>query len=132
MAKYLATFSDTLKDIEIHGFVTMTDKEMERYEELAASISWGFSYHVGEKKIQFESGEDLLTKVDFKEISNEEYRCLKKVFENEFGTFVTEEFLASILDEDDIDDELAEDDYEDIDFNDRRKGCKYDDDFDDD
>jgi|ERR1035437_2155858 hypothetical protein len=132
MAKYLATFSDILNDIEIKGFVIMTDKEMERYEELAASINWDFSYHVGEEKIQFESGEDLLTRVDFKEISNEEYKCLKKVFENEFGTFVTEEYLDSILDEDDIDGELDnEEDYEDRDFNDRRKGHKYDDEFDD-
>ena len=133
MAKYLATFSETLNDIEIKGFVTMTDKEMERFEELATSISWSFVYQIGEEEIEFESGEDLLTRIDFKEISNEEYKCLKKVFNNEFGTFVTEEYLENIVgDEDEFDeDELDEDeeDFGDRDYN--KKGRNHDDEFDD-
>lgn len=137
MAKYLAIFSDTLNEIEVKGFVTMTDKEMERFEELATSITWNFEYPLGEEIIYFESGEDLLTRLDFKEISNDEYKALKKVFNNEFGVFIDEEFLTNILsdsDEDDFDDEDEDedDDYEDRDYNDRRKGSKYDDEFDDD
>ena len=34
MAKYLATYSDTLNEIEINGFTIMTDKEIEKYKAL--------------------------------------------------------------------------------------------------
>lgn len=132
MAKYLATFSELINEIEVKGFVTMTDKEMERFEELATSITWDFTYQIGEEEIRFESGEDLLTRIDFREITNEEFKCLKKVFNNEFGTFVTEEYLESIVGDEDIDEEIDEDDdFEDRNYNDRRKGSKYDNEFDD-
>lgn len=132
MAKYLATFSEILNDIEVKGFVTMTDKEMERFEELASSITWDFVYKLGDEEIRFESGEDLLTRLDFREISNEEYKCLNKVFDDGFGTFVTEEYLETIVGEEaeeSLDED--EDDIEDRDFNDRRKGKKYDEEYDD-
>lgn len=130
MAKYLATFSETLNDIEIKGFVTMTDKEMERFEELATSITWSFVYKIGEEEIQFESGEDLLTRIDFKEISNDEYKALKKVFDNQFGTFITEEYLETIVGEEEDFDEEEEEDEDDSYY--RKKSRKDDDDFDDD
>ena len=129
MGKYLAIFSDTLNDIEINGFVTMTDKEMERFELLATSITWDFEHTIGEEKIYFSSGEDLLSKIDFKEISNEEYKTLKKIFKTAFGFFISEETLEDIVgDIEAIDEDLEEDD--DDDFNDKRRGRNYDD-FDD-
>lgn len=111
MAKYLATFSDTIDEIEINGFVIMTDKEVETYEEMASSIAWPFVYNVGEDELEFTSGEDLLTRIEFKEISTEEAKMMKRLFNNEFGVFIDEGFLAEVIGEED-DDEF-EDDYDD-------------------
>jgi hypothetical protein len=112
MAKYLAMFSDTIDEIEINGFVIMTDKEVETYEEMASSINWPFVYNVGEDEIEFTSGEDLLTRIEFKEISTEEAKMMKRLFNNEFGVFIDEGFLAEVIGEEDDDDEF-EDDYDD-------------------
>lgn len=111
MAKYLAMFSDTIDEIEINGFVIMTDKEVETYEEMATSINWPFVYNVGEDELEFTSGEDLLTRIEFKEISTEEAKMMKRLFNNEFGVFIDEGFLAEVIGEED-DDEF-EDDYDD-------------------
>lgn len=111
MAKYLATFSDTIDEIEINGFVIMTDKDVETYEEMASSIAWPFVYNVGEDELEFTSGEDLLTRIEFKEISTEEAKMMKRLFNNEFGVFIDEAFLAEVIGEED-DDEF-EDDYDD-------------------
>jgi hypothetical protein len=111
MAKYLATYSDTLNEIEINGFTIMTDKEIEKYEELANSITWDFVYKMGEEEIEFSSGEDLLSRIDFREISNDEHKVLKKIFKGEFGVFITEDFLIEIAgDEEEEEEELDEDD----------------------
>lgn len=110
MAKYLATYSDTINDIEITGFNVMTDKEIERFEKLAESITWDFVYQVGEAELEFSSGEDLLTRIDFREISNEEYKALNKVFEDGFGTFINEDYLLDIIGDEEEIDELDEDD----------------------
>ena len=112
MAKYLATFSDTIDEIEINGFVIMTDKDVETYEEMASSIAWPFVYNVGEDELEFTSGEDLLTRIEFKEISTEEAKMMKRLFNNEFGVFIDEGFLAEVIGEEDDDDEF-EDDYDD-------------------
>jgi hypothetical protein len=111
MAKYLAMFSDTIDEIEINGFVIMTDKEVETYEEMASSINWPFVYNVGEDELEFTSGEDLLTRIEFKEISTEEAKMMKRLFNNEFGVFIDEGFLSEVIGEED-DDEF-EDDYDD-------------------
>jgi hypothetical protein len=113
MAKYLATFSDTIDEIEINGFVIMTDKEVETYEEMASSIAWPFVYNVGEDELEFTSGEDLLTRIEFKEISTEEAKMMKRLFNNEFGVFIDEGFLAEVIGEEDDDDDEFEDDYDD-------------------
>jgi len=116
MAKYVVIFNDTLDDIELNGFITMTDKEVENFEELAASITWGFSYPLAEEEtsIHFSSGDDLLTRIDFREISTEEFKNLKRIFNGKFGVFITEEFLEGIIgeenDDNDIDDK--DDDYD--------------------
>lgn len=110
MAKYLATFSDLLNEIEITGFSVMTDKEVERFEELASSITWDFTYPIIDENLQYSSGEDLLSRIDFREISNEEYKILNKVFEEGFGIFVNEDYLLEIIGEEDEEDE--EEDYE--------------------
>jgi hypothetical protein len=110
MAKYLATYSDTINEVEVTGFNLMTDKEMERFEELASSITWDFVYLVGEEEIEYSSGDDLLSRIDFREISNEEYKILNKVFDEGFGVFVNEYFLLDIIDEESDEEEEEEDD----------------------
>lgn len=124
MAKYLAMFSDTIDEIEINGFVVMTDREVETYEEMASSINWPFVYNVGEDELEYTSGEDLLTRIEFKEISTEETKMIKRIFNNEFGVFVSEGFLAEVIgEEDDYDDEF-EDDYDD-EFDDEESDDNY-------
>jgi hypothetical protein len=49
MAKYLVTFNDQINDIEIYGFKTMTEKEVENFERLAESITWGITEDVLEQ-----------------------------------------------------------------------------------
>jgi len=110
MAKYLVTYSDQFNEIEINGFQIMTEKEYEHFEELAASINWDFTHKIGEQEIEFSSGDDFLTKIDYKEISNEEAKVIKKLFNNEYGVFIGESALESIIgEEEDIEEE--EDDY---------------------
>jgi hypothetical protein len=109
MAKYLAIFSDSLDEIEINGFVVMTKKEMEDYEELANSITWSFSYQIDNQELEYTCGEDLLSMIDFREISNEEAHVFKRVFNDEFGLFISEEELHMIIGEEDSDDEDLDD-----------------------
>ena len=104
MAKFLLTFTDTLDEIEINGFTVMSEKEVENFEELAASINWSFVYKLGTEELEFSSGEDLLSRIEFKEITNEEAKTFKRLFNNEFGVFITESFLEEVIgDEDEID-----------------------------
>jgi hypothetical protein len=115
MAKYLATFNDTLGDIEITGFIIMTDREVDHFEELAASINWAFDFKLGSpdsnEELPFSSGEDLLSRIDFREISAEESKMFKKIFNNSFGVFIGEEFLTKVIgDETGESPELDEDD----------------------
>jgi hypothetical protein len=115
MAKYLVTFNDILNEVEITGFSVMTEKEVEVFEKLAESITWEFTYPLmTDAEIEFSSGEDLLSRIDFKEITNDEYKVLNKVFNEPFGTFITEEFLQNLLDEEeeDFDDEEDDDDWD--------------------
>jgi hypothetical protein len=115
MAKYLATFSDMVNEIEITGFVIMTDKEVENFEELASSITWDFTYDFGEDdqfQLEYSSGEDLLSRVEFKELNPEEVKTFKRLFNNKFGIFIGEEFLEQIIgnEDSDFDDDEDEDD----------------------
>ncbi len=114
MAKHIAIYSDTLGDIEINGFLLMTDKEIKDFEDLASSITWPFLYPLGEseEELEFSSGEDLLTKIDFREITNEEYKILKKLFDTAFGTFITEDYLYVVVGEEGDTDEEEEKDEE--------------------
>lgn len=112
MAKQIAIFNDTLDDIEVNGFMVMTDKEVEAYEELASSIGWDFSYSLGDLALEYSSGDDLLTRIDFRPITSEQVKTLKTIFNSKFGVFITDTFLEGIVgDEGDSDED--EDDYDD-------------------
>ena len=124
MAKSLAIFNDTIDEIEVNGFIVMTEREVEEYEELALSITWPFTHNMGEDELEFSSGEDLLSKTEFKEITNDEAKVMKKLFNNEFGVVIGFDTLENIVDEeeDDFDEDEEDDDYDspyqDEDFND--------------
>ena len=120
MAKILAIYSDSIQEVDIQvdiqGFIIMTNKEMEDYEEVAASIRWPFNYSIGELELEFGSGDDLLSRIEFKEISNEEAKTFKRVFNDEFGFFISEDELHNIIGDEDSDDEYSDDD-DDDDYN---------------
>jgi hypothetical protein len=118
MGKYIAIFSDAINDVEISGFMAMTGVEVDSFEELASSINWFFTYPIGEEELEFSNGEDLLSRIEFREISPWEYASLKKLFEQGFGVFINEEFLNTILNED-SDDNGGYDDYDDYDGEDK-------------
>lgn len=117
MAKFLVTFIDTLDDIEINGFVIMTEKEFESFEETAMSITWPFVYAMGQDELEFSSGDDFLSRIDSKEITNEEAKTIKKLFGDLFGVFIDEAFLQDVIgyeDDSDFDEEEDEDDIDDM------------------
>lgn len=115
MTKFLVTFTDTLDDIEINGFTVMTEKEVNSFEETAMSITWPFVYAMGQDELEFSSGDDFLSRIDFKEITNEEAKSLKKLFGDSFGVFIDEAFLEEVIgDEDDSDFDEDEDDIDDM------------------
>jgi hypothetical protein len=123
MAKFLAIFNDTIDEIEVNGFIVMTEREVEEYEELALSITWPFTHNMGEDELEFSSGEDLLSKIDFNEITNDEAKTFKKLFNDEFGVFIGFDTLENVVGEEDDDFDEEEDDeddspYYDEDFND--------------
>jgi hypothetical protein len=113
MAKYLAKFSSMVNEIEVNGFIVMSETEVENFEELALSITWGFTYDFGDddqNQIEFSDGEDLLSRVEFKEINSSEAITLKRLFNDEFGTFIGEEFLEQVIGEEEEDEDFDDDD----------------------
>jgi len=108
MGMYLVIFTDNHgEEFDVHGFKVMTEKEVNEFEELASSITWGFEYYANSESLYYSNGEDFLSRIDFKEISKDEFNMFKKIFGGEFGTFITEDYLKSILD---IEAELDEED----------------------
>ncbi len=96
MARYLVIFKDLCDDIDVNGLTIMTDKELESFERLSESITWGFSFGIGRSKLHFIDGQDLLSRLEYKEVSLEETKSFKRLFGREFGTFVNEEFIKQI------------------------------------
>ena len=84
MAKYLAIFNDTTpEDITVNGFVIMAEKQMTSYEELASSITWDFDYEEDGLELSYISGDDLLEKIEFKELSVQEASLLKMIYKRQ-------------------------------------------------
>lgn len=118
MAKYLAIFNDIIDDISVNGFSVMTEKEVETFEDLAISITWGFTYEVNDElEIDYSDGEELLSKIEFKEITVEESKTLKRLFNSQFGVFIDENFLIKVIGDESTDDYYDEDDIDyDLDY----------------
>lgn len=107
MAKYLVIFNDQINDVEITGFKAMTDKEVEYLESIAQSIKWSFDYPLTNYSLEFADGDDYLSRLDFKEISNEEYKAINKTFNEGFGIFIHVEHLEGLVE--DEEEELLDD-----------------------
>lgn len=123
MAKYIVTYNDIFNDVEINGFKLMTDKEVDLFEKLLESIFWEIRYPLASgEDIVYSNGDDLYSRIEFKEISQGEYTAIKKVFATNFGTFIDEEFLQTLFDEetevDDDDNEIDEDNHRSYDSDD--------------
>lgn len=118
MSKILAIFTDNYGDhLDVQGFKIMTEKEVSKFEELALSINWEFSYQLIDGSLFYLGGDDLLSRFEFKEISKLEYDTLSKIFDGKFGVFIDHEFLESIVNGD-SDESLNYGEYEDYDSND--------------
>lgn len=114
MAKYLAVFTHEVESIEINGFVVMSNKEVENYEQLAESITWPITYELGDFTLNYSDGEELLSRIEFKELNPEEVKTYKRNFNNEFGVFIPESFLYTQIDDEDDDEDGEDNDDEDI------------------
>jgi hypothetical protein len=99
MAVYLVIYTDNHgEEFDVNGFKIMTKKEIDNYEDLANSITWEFVYYANSECLTYSNGEDFLSRIEFKEISKDEFKVIEKVFGGEFGTFIGEEYLKNILD----------------------------------
>jgi hypothetical protein len=107
MTRYLAIFSDIHGDeFEVKGFRLMTDKEVSNFEDIAASITWEFAFYATSESLNYSNGEELLSRIEYKEIDKEQYTILDKIFGGEFGTFIGPEYLQTIFNgESEIDEE---------------------------
>jgi len=113
MARYLAIFNDNHGDeFDVNGFRIMTDKEVTSFEDIATSITWEFAFYANSESLNYSNGEDLLSRIEYKEIDKEQYTIIDKVFGGEFGTFIGEEYLQTILDGDS---EIDEEDFDESD-----------------
>jgi len=113
MAKYLVIFSDNHNDeFDVNGFRLMTEKEVDSFEEIANSITFNFDYHANTESLTYANGEDFLSRIEIKVINNEEYQSLNKLFDGQFGIFIGEEYLKTILEGDDTNDYSDEDESE--------------------
>ena len=93
----------------------MTEKEYESFEETAMSIAWPFVYAMGQDELEFSNGDDFLSRIDSKEITNEEAKTIKRLFGDLFGVFIDEGFLQEVIGyEDDSDFDDDEDDIDDM------------------
>ena len=116
MLRYLAIFIDNhAEEFDVHGFKIMTAKEVAKFEEIATNITWEFEYYANSESLVYINGDDLLSRIEFKEITKEEYDIIDKVFGGEFGTFITEEYLETVLNGDDREDDEKYDEDEDYD-----------------
>ena len=116
MSKYIAIFTDNhLEEFDVNGFRIMTEKEVDRFEELASSINFEFHFYASTECLTYSNGEDFLSRIEFKPISNEEYDNLDKLFGGEFGTFIGEEYLKVVMEGDS--DETDDEDYDDYNDN---------------
>lgn len=115
MGRYLAIFSDNYNgEFDVSGFRTMTEKEVNKFEELATSITWEFSYYADKDYLYYTSGEDFLTRIEYKEITKEQYDLIEKTLKGEFGFFIGLEYLEhevkEQMDEIEEDEESEEED----------------------
>ena len=102
MARYLVTFRDNhMEEFDVNGFKIMSEKELSRFEELANSITWEFAYYANNESLVYSNGEDFLSRIDYKEITKDDYDVIDKIFGEEYGTFINEDYLQTVIDGED-------------------------------
>ncbi len=101
MKKYIAIFTCEFNSVNLHGFQLMSEKQMDSYIELAESIIWDITFELGDdKELYFSDGLELLSNIEFNEVTNEEYKAISRTFVNgEFGTFIDKQFLDNLVEE---------------------------------
>lgn len=101
MTRYLAIFTDNHgEEFDVHGFKIMTMKEVSVFEEIANNITWEFSYYANNESLNYSNGDEFLSRIEFKEITKDEYDSIEKIFGGEFGTFINEDYLKTVLEGD--------------------------------
>ena len=108
MVKYMVIFSDNHgEEFDVNGFRLMTEKEADRFEELANNINFEFHYYANSECLSYSNGEDFLSRIEFKLVTNDEYESLDRLFGGQFGIFIGEDYLKTVLqgENDEINDE---------------------------
>ena len=82
-------------------------KEADRFEELANNINFEFHYYANSECLSYSNGEDFLSRIEFKLVTNDEYESLDRLFGGQFGIFIGEDYLKTVLqgENDEINDE---------------------------
>lgn len=70
-------------EMDICGFVIMTDEEYKEFNQYVNNIFVPFEISVGtNEELNYENGEDFLRSITVKEITEEETKVLDKFFKN--------------------------------------------------
>ena len=104
----MVIFSDNHgEEFDVNGFRLMTEKEADRFEELANNINFEFHYYANSECLSYSNGEDFLSRIEFKLVTNDEYESLDRLFGGQFGIFIGEDYLKTVLqgENDEINDE---------------------------
>lgn len=105
MSKVLVKWSDNWADeMDIEGFVIMTDSEWKEYKQGIKEKIKPFSIGIGtNEEIDYDNGEDLLAKLTAKKLTSEEYKTISGIFGNYWGfdqfQYVIEDNIAEEADE---------------------------------
>jgi len=95
-------------EMDISGWSIMTEKEATEFKEKLKNIKSWFTICVGTNEdIEYASGKDLLDELEFKKITEEEEKIIKKFFGDSFGHT---DFLRAENDEDWDDDDFYDED----------------------
>jgi hypothetical protein len=67
----------------------MSDKEIEKLEELASSITWAIYYKFDNgSELEYSDGEDLISRIEFKLLSASDVETIGKLFNDSFGFYI--------------------------------------------
>lgn len=95
-------------EMDIEGYILTSKDKSDDWKKKLKTVDFSFSLQIGTNEdIEYSSGEDLISEVSLKNITDEEYTTLKKYFGMQGGHTEFWDGLEYILE--DLDDE--DDDY---------------------